>query len=442
MKTIHSLSALNWKVSGWIPEYWRLDQSTEIGASPNAEISAIPARVPGSVQRALLEAGMIPDWNVGLNFRNCEWIENRHWIYEVAIPDEWIEPGKTFRLKCLGLDYAGEVILNGKLVSKFCGSFTPYCFDITPYLLERGNTLRIVFATPPRWLGQFGYTSKMKDLKVRFNYTWDWTVRLVQIGIWDDILLEASNGEEIEEFRCFTDADPSTSKGILHMKARVSHKGGSHVRLSLSRDDKVVREEEASVDEIRQGILWNDLPIELWWPNQAGRQPLYNLTCILLNKEGKELDRIDRRVGFKHVRWIPCDGAPENADPWICEVNGCPVFLQGVNWTPVRPNFADVTAEDYQKRLKLYRDLGCNILRVWGGAILEKESFYDLCDELGLLVWQEFPLSSSGVDNLPPDDENTILEMSKIAKSYIARRQHHVSLLLWSGGNELMYLDD
>jgi len=113
------------------------------------------------------------------------------------------------------------------------------------------------------------------------------------------------------------------------------------------------------------------------------------------------------------------------------------VFLQGVNWTPIRPNFADVTVEDYRKRLENYRDIGCNVLRVWGGAFLEKECFYDLCDEMGIMVWQEFPLSSSGLENYAPEEPEVIEAICEIAKSYIQRRGHHVSLLLWSGGNEL-----
>jgi beta-mannosidase len=145
-----------------------------------------------------------------------------------------------------------------------------------------------------------------------------------------------------------------------------------------------------------------------------------------------------RTIGFKRVEWRPCEGAPPAADPWLCVVNDRPIFLQGVNWTPIRPNFADVTEGDYRKRLELYRDLGCNLLRVWGGAFPEKECFYRICDELGLLVWQEFPLSSSGVDNWPPEDEQSIAAMAAIAASYIERRQHHVSLLLWCGGNELV----
>jgi beta-mannosidase len=118
-------------------------------------------------------------------------------------------------------------------------------------------------------------------------------------------------------------------------------------------------------------------------------------------------------------------------------VNGKPFFLQGVNWVPPRVGYADTTVEEYERLISLYEDMGCNLLRVWGGAILEKEFFFDLCDQAGLLVWQEFPLSSSGVDNFPPDDPHAIDTLVGIASSYIERRAHHASLLLWCGGNEL-----
>jgi beta-mannosidase len=427
VKTQHDLSKLEWKLSGWIPELWRMDQSMEIGASPQAEIPAIPAKVPGSVQAALREAGIIPDWNVGLNFRECEWVENRHWIYEARIPDEWIQPARTHRLRCLGLDYSGEVYLNRALVSEFRGSHVPHTFDLTPHLSEKDNILRIIFETPPRWLGQFGYTSRMKEWKVRFNYTWDWTVRLVQIGIWDSVSLEVTDGREIAEFRCTTDADPIRSRGSLTARGEVVAGDDASVEFSLTGDGLPIRQERMpALDFNAVGLTWTDLPVALWWPNMQGDQPLYDLTCRLLDEDGTELDSISRRVGFKHVNWLGCEGAPEDSDPWICEINNRPVFLQGVNWVPVLPNFADITEADYRKRLELYRDLGLNVLRVWGGAIPEKQCFYDMCDELGIMVWQEFPLSSSGVDNYPPDDEKSIAEMAAIAETYIARKAHHV----------------
>lgn len=173
-----------------------------------------------------------------------------------------------------------------------------------------------------------------------------------------------------------------------------------------------------------------------------GEQPLYDLSCTLIDSNGSEIDSITRRVGFKNITWEQCKDAPAGADPWICVINGNPTFLQGANWTPILPNFADVTESDYRKRLELYKDLGFNIMRIWGGATLERTCFYNLCDELGIMVWQEFPLSSSGGSSYPPDDEKSISELSEIAKSFISRRQHHVSLLVWSGGNELVGKDE
>jgi len=263
VKKQFDLSQLEWKLSGWTPHVWRTDRTMEVGTSPNAEVPSIPAKVPGSVQAALRDAGIIPDWNMGLNYRECEWVENRHWIYEAVIPDEWIMPGLTYRLNCLGLDYCGEVLLNGSLVSEFKGSHVPHVFDLTPHLQETGNVLRIVFECPPRWLGQFGYTSRMTEWKVRFNYTWDWTVRLVQIGIWDSVLLEATDGREIEELRITTGKDSLTVKG----KA-----SGDRVRVSLAG----IREEEVAASEF--SISWEGLPVEPWWPNLEGDQPLYTLT--------------------------------------------------------------------------------------------------------------------------------------------------------------------
>jgi beta-mannosidase len=440
MNTTYDLSALAWRLSGWTPHYWRISRSLETGATPAAEILPIPARVPGSVQGALRDAGLLPDWNSGTDARLCEWVENRHWVYEANLPDEWLEPGRVARLVCQGLDYAGAVLINGRAVGEFTGSFVSHAFDLTPALAPSGNRLQIVFECAPRWLGQFGYTSRMTEWKPRFNYTWDWTSRLVQVGIWDSIALEVSDGQRLGELRCRADLDERG--GVLNMRGSAVGDRAERVRLTLTRGAEQVRAEEIPLGAFELGVAWRDLPVEAWQPNGQGAQPLYTLRATLLDGANTALDAAERRVGFKRVEWRDCAGAPAGADPWLCVVNGAPIFLQGVNWTPIRPNFADVTDDDYRRLLELYRDLGCNLLRVWGGAFLEKPVFYDRCDELGLLVWQEFPLSSSGVDNMPPDDEASVAAMSEIVESYVARRQHHVSLLLWSGGNELQVAID
>ncbi len=439
MKRIYNLSTLSWTVSGFTPYIWRFLPPDQLNFTANVEIDPVPARVPGSVQAALRDAGVIPNWEEGLNARACEWVENRQWVYQTTLPDEWCAGalGKTIRLRCLGLDYAGWVFVNGKEVGAFTGSFVPHVFDLSDHLQEKDNRLAIVFDCPPRWLGQFGYTSQMKEWKPRFNYTWDWTSRLVQIGVWDAITVEITDGQEITAVRCWTDFDLDAGAGVLTLGGEARAEAGAVVLASLQAGDAILREETLPPLAFASGVTWRDLPVAPWWPNGEGDQPLYTLHVRLMDGAGAEIDGTTRRVGFKHVEWQPCAGAPPEADPWLCVVNGRPVFLQGVNWTPILPNFADVREEDYRVRLELYRRLGCNILRVWGGAVLEKTWFYDLCDELGLLVWQEFPLSSSGLDNWPPEDAQTLGEMEAIARSYVERRQHHVSLLIWCGGNEL-----
>lgn len=452
MRTEHNLGRLEWTVAGWTPYVWRQQRSIESGVSLNAEVPAIPATVPGSVQGALRAAGILPDWNVGLNARLAEWVENRHWIYTTHLPDDWLAGERTVRLQALGLDYGGWVLLNGKEIDAFTGSLLPHSFDLTPHLRREGYpaegpvggpgvVLQIVFDCPPRWLGQIGYTSKMTAWKPRFNYFWDWTSRLVQIGIWDDLLLTVTDGQEITAFDPHPGVDLARGTGSLHLSGAVGGDRGTAMEITLEGDTQgvpgVVRNEVVSVESLTAGITWDDLPVELWWPNGQGDQPLYTVRCRLLDGVGRQIDERSARLGFASIAWQQCEGAPPEADPWICAVNGRPVFLQGVNWTPIRPNFADVSAEKYRALLQTYRDLGCTMLRVWGGAFLEKEVFYDLCDELGLLVWQEFPLSSSGLDNWPPEDPMAIEEMASIARSYIERRRHHVSLALWCGGNEL-----
>jgi beta-mannosidase len=439
MKETHDLGELEWTVEGYTPYLWLLEwkHGAGFGASERCiDVRPVPATVPGSVQGALRAAGIIPDWNVGVNSRECEWVEHRHWMYRARIPAEWLDTQARFRLQCQGLDYVGWVYVNGQEAGAFKGTHVPHEFDLTPYLNAAGNELEIIFDLAPRWLGQFGYTSQMTEWKTRFNYTWDWTPRLVQVGIWDAISLVGSSNSEFGTLRCLTDAAPGTSQGLLELSAEITEGEAEIVRVWLEGDGVLVRSGEFAVAEFVRGITWSGLPVQLWWPSLQGEQPLYTVTCVLLDAQGSEFDRQVRRVGFKHVEWAPCEGAPAEADPWICVVNGRPVFLQGVNFAPLCANYADLTREDYETRLRQYHDLGLNLFRVNACQFLERDWFYELCDELGLMVWQEFPLTSSGLENWPPEDEESIAAMARIATSFIERRRHHVSLLLWSGGNE------
>src|SRR5947209_18222929 len=145
----YDLGTLGWNLAGWTPYVWQQERSIEAGVSNNAEVPGVPARVPGSVQGALREAGVLPDWNVGLNARLCEWVENRHWIYTARLPDHWLDVGASIRLQALGLDYSGWVLFNSKEIGRFQGTFVPHTFDLTPSIRAHDNTLQIVFHCPP-----------------------------------------------------------------------------------------------------------------------------------------------------------------------------------------------------------------------------------------------------------------------------------------------------
>lgn len=430
------LSSLPWTLRGYMPNAWMLGGTAGFGLTENHEAGPFRITLPGSVQRCLRENGLLPDWNIGFNARQAEWVENRDWVISTVLPAERISRGQPVMLKCLGLDSHGEVRINGKIIGGFRNAFVPHSFDLTSALTGGNDVLEIIFTEIPRFLGQIGHTSRIKDWKPRFNYGWDWTSRFVQIGIWDEIFLEIGRpAETFSAVRLTTEADASRKAGTIGIQS-AAPAGAARIRLRLCQGSDS-RETEISPGALRESFAWTLPDIEPWWPNLYGRPALYELSLEALDENGQTLARFDERVGFKQIEWRACAGAAPDADPWQCVINGAPVFLQGVNWTPVRPNFADVTEAEIRERLQTYAGLGCNLMRVWGGAVLEREVFFRLCDELGILVWQEFPLSSSGPDNWPPEEPGVIEQLGEIARSYVRRRRHHASLLMWCGGNEL-----
>jgi len=434
-----NLSKLDWKLNGSQPWFWKLGTSMELGEELQCEIKNVPATVPGSVQKALLNAGIIKDWNSGLNSRDCEWVENRHWIYSTTIPAEYFNEGSRWCLNFKGLDYRGIVYVNGKELASFDNAHIPLTVDFTSSVKENPGKelhLSVVFLLAPRWQGQCGYTYKMLDWKPRFNYHWDWVCRLVQIGIWNDVILETYD-EKLLDTRCYSTFDGSNGK--VEIRGEIDGDPDNIIHTFLKNPDgNKICENDFTIAQLRTSQISLDVDSpQLWFPNGKGNQPLYQLLIQLKSKDGKILDDYVTKIGFRQVKWLSNENARGDADGWICEVNGEKLFLQGINWTPLLPNFADTTDKHYRHILETYRDMGINLLRVWGGGFLEKEVFYNLCDEMGLMVWQEFPLSSSGVDNSPPTDAEAIQILGNIARSFIKRRQQHPSLIIWCGGNEL-----
>ncbi|MCE5258740.1 MAG: hypothetical protein LLG44_06710 [Chloroflexi bacterium] len=441
------LSKLEWTLIGWLPNTWAwMGDKQAIDLRRYQCTPVIPAVVPGSVQDDLLRAGLIPDWNVGLNSLQCEWVEHRHWEYrcQVQLPAGWA--GQRVTLHAEGLDYAGFVLVDGRQVAEFSGSHIPHEFDLTDVLQGGEHRLSLIFTEAPHEQGQIGYTSRSHYFKSRFNYGWDWCVRLVPLGIWDNLWLLTAGDVRLNACLPQTHYDSTQGIGSLGFRIQVSSSAAQqlHCRVTVRDGGEPIY---STVLDCTFGAGKSETALELpgsfrvepWWPSGMGEQKLYQATLALEDLDGITLDSWSGQVGFRHIRWLPCEGAPANAEPWICEVNGMPLFLQGANWVPIRMTYGSVTPAMYDKLLTTYAQVGFNLLRVWGGGVLEKEVFYNRCDELGLLIWQEYPLSSSGIDNVPPHMPESLAALAEIARSYIWRRGGHASLLCWCGGNELFY---
>ncbi len=422
------LSQCRWELTGWRPLVWKYARSLETTFWLEPEIGPLQARLPGSVQQNLLDAGLLPDWHDGLNARAVEWVEHRHWMFEAELPE--MEAAPTFVAE--SLDYSGWILVNRRVAGLFRGPHQPVEIDLdTAWGTGQGpRRLAIVFAIPPELHGQVGYTSETRELRPRYTYGWDWCPRLVASGARGTLSLISSKENAIRLIAMRTELEADFCTG--HVMVRLQLPEPLHVEISAGGKSTVLEGATGS-----QEIALSFPSPSLWWPNGQGNQTLYEVKIVVRGKGGEILRKWTRQVGFKHVEWRPCEGAPKEATPWICVINGRPIFLQGVNWTPARLADMDTTRGEMERLVGLYREMGCNILRVWGGASLESEEFYAACDRAGLLVWQEFPLSSSGLDNVPPRDLEVIGELGDVARHFIRARQHHASLLIWCGGNEL-----
>ena len=436
------LSSLEWSLTGWRPYAWRLGKRLNEASQVTADIGPLPARFPASVQQLLLEAGLVPDWNEGRNSLACEWVEHRHWDFSAWVAADLFRAGETVVLDAPGLDYSGWILVDCAEKARFEGALLPHRIDLGTALADgHPHLLTFIFEEPPREQGQCGYTSHSHYFKPRYNYGWDWCPRIVPIGPWEPAALLTGPDSGCTHLGVTTRLEEDLRTGMVDVVLTCGPETDIHsLYLSLCDGGNEIAAVTAAMSECGEcRLTLSCCTIEPWFPNGAGPQKVYTARITGQNKSGRTVWGASRKIGFKRVAWQPCEGAPEGAEPWLCVVNGAPVFLQGVNWVPPKAIYHDATYEDYARLIGLYREMGVNVLRVWGGGILEKSSFYDLCDENGILVWQELPLSSSGIENCPPDAPDAIATLMRIAETCIQRRGHHVSLLLWSGGNELTW---
>ncbi len=422
----------SWEVKGFWPGEPLWTKSVESTVQRRGVTPWLPVSVPGGVHRALQRAGLIEDPNIGENSLLCEWVEHRWWVYRTWFEGP-VHAGRTF-LRFDGIDDACWIYLNGELLTRHTGIYEPVVCDITAAVKQgEKNQLLVILAQPPQEQGQIGWTSQTSTQKARFGYKWDFCTHLVNIGLWQGVWLETCGRARLSE-TCVT-SDVREGRGLVRVQARFAGEcHGAEVCLSLR--GQVIARVRAVPACAWDGALDVTIPVaspELWYPNTMGEQPLYDVALVL----DENSDAWQGRIGIRSLGYARCEGAAESALPYRPVINGEKVYIRGVNLTPLDMCYGDVSEEDYRRMFVKLRHLNVNAVRVWGGGIIETEAFYRLADENGILVWQEFIQSSSGIDNMPCHDPDFLALLEKNSRACILTRRNHVSLTWWSGGNEL-----
>lgn len=403
-----------WLVRGFLGDEWQHHRVWGPLREPDAWL---PARVPGSVVDDLWRAGVVPDPYTGLNTRAIEWISDRHWAYRHEFRCEAPAAGQQAFLCLDGVDHSAVVHLDGEELGRVDGMFVATRFDITETLRRSADhTLVIVVEPAPASESQVGHTARVRVHKSRMTYGWDFCPRLIHQGIWQSVYVEMTGAARITDVTVTAD------------QVTVGVTGDESAALSLT-------DAEGAVVARGDRTLGVRDP-RRWWPNGSGTPYLYRLTATAY-ADGELSDHREFDIGFRDLSFFRATGAGDDATPYGIEVNGRRIFAKGWNWVPLDLSYGVPRPERLARLLDLAVDAGVNLLRVWGGGLIETPEFYAACDRRGLLVWQEFSQSSSGITSTPAADEEFVAMMRAQAEQIVPRLRHHPSLAIWGGGNEL-----
>lgn len=433
--TVASLDGADWWCKGYLGEEWLLRRAF---APDSTDVHGwVGGRVPGSVLDDLVRAGAVPDPLVDRNSLACEWVADRTWVYrrDVELP----EPVDGAVLEFDGIDHAAQVFLNGVHVGDHAGAFSPARFDVGGAARAGRNLVAVVIAPAPDTEPHIGRTERVRVVKSRMTYGWDFCPRLVHQGIWDHARLVVPEPVRLHDLLARPDLRGDVAR--LHWRVGVASTAAVAAELSveLRYEGAVVASAASTVDlQTPDGVLKGSLDVEnpaLWWPNGHGAQPLYELRVRL--RVGGVEEHASATTAFRRVELVANEEASGGARPYTFMVNGRRVHVQGWNWVPMHVHHGVEDHARLDHLLGLAARAGANLLRVWGGGLIERASFYERCDRLGLMIWQEFPLSSSLHGSVPSDDPAYVDTVLDAARQIVARRRNHASLVLWCGGNEL-----
>ncbi len=379
-----------------------VEWSVQAGAGPvPAGFAALrsapqPATVPGEVHTDLMGAGTIPDVFDGDNEAAFAWIGRTDWTYRARFA--W-EPGDGARheLVAEGLDTIATVSLNGTELGRTANQHRSHRFDVTDVLVTGENELVIEFAAPvdaaermSQELGPRPHVNRHPFNGIRkmaSNYGWDWGPDVATVGIWRPIRIESWSDVRIASVRPLATLDGD--RGVLDAHVDLAWTDAPGIAAATVTVQvggcTVAAIVPAGCTSVLVTAVVDD--VDRWWPRGHGAQPLYPVTVEVTGSDGIA-HAWDGRVGF---RTVTLDVAPdEHGEPFTISVNGEPVYVRGANWIPDDAFVTRLDGGTHARSVRDAVDAGMNLLRVWGGGLYESEHFYRACDELGVLVWQDF----------------------------------------------------
>ena len=423
----------------------------------------IPAEVPGSVYADLLAAGRMEEpWYRDNELDALARMEADYEYETIFDMEEDPEEYAEYWLVFYGLDTLATVLLNGSVILEADNMHREYRLPVKKLLRNRGNHLQIRFHSPNRFIREsydgdplYGTTDCMRGFarlrKAHCMMGWDWGARLPDAGIWRPVVLTGvqkaglasvyvgqkiegivENGVYAEKVMLTLKPEVFTADGkwLSGLQEKTADEDLSSYALQVTLtgpEGEMVRQERFSLSEVMELTV---LLAQLWWPHGYGEQPLYRLTAELLY-EDDALDVWSRRIGF---RTLTVDRTKDQWGERFCHVvNGVPVFAMGADYIPEDNILRRVTRERTERLLRDAVLANHNTIRVWGGGYYPEDFFYDLCDELGLLVWQDFMFACAVYDLTPEFEESITAEFI----DNVRRLRHHPSLALWCGNNEM-----
>ncbi len=405
------------------------------------------ATVPGTVHTDLFANSLIPAPFYGLNEEKLQWIENENWEYHTKFNiDENLYKKKNIFLNFKGLDTYADVYLNGKLILQADNMFRTWQVNVKKYLKPKDNILHIVFKSPMRLniskvdnlpyhlpAGNDRHEKKVSVFtrKAAYHFGWDWGPRFVTFGIWRPIELIAWNKAIISDFQIY---QTSVTKKTAKLKAKIEFENSkeSNYTLYIYSSGKLIAQKNIQAKLGKNRII-QYLEIKqpkLWWTNGLGKPNLYKFT-VKLKSDNKIIDTKSTRFGIRSIEIV--QKPDSTGKSFYFKLNGVPVFMKGANYIPQDNFLARIDSSRYQKLIADAKAVGMNMLRVWGGGIYENDLFYDLCDENGILIWQDFMFACS----MYPGDSAFLNNVRNEAINNVKHLRNHPNIALWCGNNEM-----